>query len=458
MDNAELAGESPNGPFSASERNTGNHLTPTLIRRYVDGELSAAQMHAVERHCLYCQLCSDTLEGFASRSANGRLTGDFLGKDLVELNKRLEHRIQGDRRKKLRPLLFQPWSIAATFLVLFTAALVVLTNRVRRAPVEEPQAEVMIPMPSSTDTLIIYQKPAFVMVRHAAGHGSQTPPSLQSADSRPAAEMAMRRDLLGPRSNKPSVPLAAAPQEANAERALSGRMNGLVIKESKVADTLYKSERQARIGNPTSAFQADKNMDGPLPDVTISGRIHEEGDLTALPGVNVMVKGTSQSTITDRDGQFTLTAPVGSTLVFNFVGMETKEVKVTDQPNLDVALRPDVKALSEVVVIGYGTKKNADGSPMPSPEGGFKVLHEYLSQHLRYPEQARQMQVKGTVGLEFTVEPDGSLSNFRVSKSLGYGCDEEAVRALMEGPKWKPGVENNQPVRKKVKTKIKFGK
>lgn len=78
-----------------------------------------------------------------------------------------------------------------------------------------------------------------------------------------------------------------------------------------------------------------------------------------LPGVNVLIKGTTEGTITDINGNFTLNTDSKSTLVFSFVGYLSKEVLVGDQSQIDVILLSDTKALDEVVVVGYGTMKRS---------------------------------------------------------------------------------------------------
>ncbi|MCI5663807.1 MAG: TonB-dependent receptor [Mediterranea sp.] len=75
-------------------------------------------------------------------------------------------------------------------------------------------------------------------------------------------------------------------------------------------------------------------------------------------GANVLVKGTTTGVITDIDGNFTLEAPVGSTLVISFIGYETREVKATVAP-MNIVLGDDAQALEEVVVVGYGVQKKA---------------------------------------------------------------------------------------------------
>jgi len=88
---------------------------------------------------------------------------------------------------------------------------------------------------------------------------------------------------------------------------------------------------------------------------TVSGKVTASEDGTALPGVNVIVKGTSIGTTTDADGayQLSLTQPGGS-LVFSFVGLTTQEIPIGDRTIIDVSLTLDVTQLSEVVVTGVG--------------------------------------------------------------------------------------------------------
>ena len=83
-------------------------------------------------------------------------------------------------------------------------------------------------------------------------------------------------------------------------------------------------------------------------------------------------------------------------------------------------------------------------------------FEEYLRQNLRMPAQAIENKVSGEVVLEFTVNPDGSLSNFKVIKSLGYGCDEEAIRLLRASPKWTPSFEESKPVKQLLRRGIEF--
>lgn len=94
---------------------------------------------------------------------------------------------------------------------------------------------------------------------------------------------------------------------------------------------------------------------------SISGKVSDENDGQGLAGVSILIKGSAQGTTTDIDGTYRLVIPDGpTTLFFSYVGYETQEVDVGNQSLLNVTLRTDAKALSEVVVVGYGAQNRRD--------------------------------------------------------------------------------------------------
>ncbi|HEY0742365.1 MAG TPA: TonB-dependent receptor [Chryseosolibacter sp.] len=90
--------------------------------------------------------------------------------------------------------------------------------------------------------------------------------------------------------------------------------------------------------------------------ITVSGKVIDEAGV-ALPGVNVVEKGTTNGNTTDTEGKFSLTVDENATLIFSFIGFVTQEVAVKGRTNFDVQLAADVTALDEVVVVGYGEQK-----------------------------------------------------------------------------------------------------
>ncbi|MFW5657631.1 MAG: TonB-dependent receptor plug domain-containing protein, partial [Bacteroidota bacterium] len=88
---------------------------------------------------------------------------------------------------------------------------------------------------------------------------------------------------------------------------------------------------------------------------SISGTVTDADDGTSLPGVSVVVKGTTSGTITNADGTYQIDAPGDATLVFSFVGYNTTEVPVDGRTTIDIALQSALVGLEEVIVIAYGT-------------------------------------------------------------------------------------------------------
>src|SRR5690606_28287687 len=80
-------------------------------------------------------------------------------------------------------------------------------------------------------------------------------------------------------------------------------------------------------------------------------------NVETLIGVSILVKGTTTGTSTDLNGNFTINAPAGSTLVFTYIGFATQEVSITNQSQLNVVLETSGEELDQVVIVGYGTQK-----------------------------------------------------------------------------------------------------
>jgi len=92
---------------------------------------------------------------------------------------------------------------------------------------------------------------------------------------------------------------------------------------------------------------------------TVSGRVTSQEDGSGLPGVNVVLKGTTNGTVTDADGNFRFEVPVtGGSLVFSFIGLQTQEIPVGDRSVIDVQLSLDITQLNEVVVTALGIEKD----------------------------------------------------------------------------------------------------
>ncbi|MBO9676098.1 MAG: TonB family protein [Sphingobacteriaceae bacterium] len=92
----------------------------------------------------------------------------------------------------------------------------------------------------------------------------------------------------------------------------------------------------------------------------------------------------------------------------------------------------------------------------PEFPGGIAKFYKYIGGNIKYPKLAQENNVQGKVFLSFVVEKDGSLSDIQITRGLGSGTDEEAIRVLKESPKWNPGIQNGLAVRVKYNINVNF--
>lgn len=134
----------------------------------------------------------------------------------------------------------------------------------------------------------------------------------------------------------------------------------------------------------------------------ITGKVSDADNLT-LPGVNVLVGGTSQGTVTDADGKFSIEAPASGSLVFSFIGYVTQTVAINSRAVIDVQLVPESRTLNEVVVVGYGTQKKTDVT------GALSVIStkEFAQQPVSRLDQVLQGRATGVQVTQSNGAPGG---------------------------------------------------
>lgn len=93
---------------------------------------------------------------------------------------------------------------------------------------------------------------------------------------------------------------------------------------------------------------------------------------------------------------------------------------------------------------------------MPQYPGGEKARTKYMIGAVKYPTEAKEKGIEGVVYISFIVEKNGTITNVKVVKGIGGGCDEEALRVTKEMPKWLPGKNKGKPVRVQMTIPMKF--
>lgn len=92
----------------------------------------------------------------------------------------------------------------------------------------------------------------------------------------------------------------------------------------------------------------------------------------------------------------------------------------------------------------------------PSFKGGIAAFYKYIGKEIKYPSQARSMRIEGKVFLEFVINKEGAITNIKVLRGIGGGCDKEAIRVLQNAPKWNAGKQRGKAVNVKMVLPITF--
>ena len=194
-------------------------------------------------------------------------------------------------------------------------------------------------------------------------------------------------------------------------------------------------------------------------------------------GASVIIRGTTNGTLTDMDGKFVMTGvKKGDVIQVSFVGYQTQSVVVKDASPLTILMRDDVQPLDEMVVVGQTpkeevkyTKVEVEETEEPQEEVIFQVVEEmpqfpgglgeamkFLAKNIKYPVEAQQAKIEGRVIVRFVVGRDGSVSNVEVMRGVSSELDAEAVRVVSLMPKWIPGKQRGKAVAVKYTMPIMF--
>ncbi len=156
-------------------------------------------------------------------------------------------------------------------------------------------------------------------------------------------------------------------------------------------------------------------------EIRVTGKVTSSEDNSALPGVNVVIKGSTMGTVTDTNGAYTISVKPTDVLVYSFIGYATQETPVNSRSTIDVSLSTDIRQLSEVVVVGYGTQQKAEvtGSissvkgkelqnlSVPSFDAALqgRVVGAQVTQSSGIPGSAVRLRIRGQASISGNSEP-----------------------------------------------------
>jgi TonB-linked SusC/RagA family outer membrane protein len=224
------------------------------------------------------------------------------------------------------------------------------------------------------------------------------------------------------------------------KRAYVIRKKDLKAKKGQVLINSAEVSQEASLVNLVS----HENVQHSRRDIVVKGKITDEKSET-LPGVSILIKGSSKGTVSDQDGNFAIeVAQQDAVLVFSFIGYETKEVAVSNQTMLNIKLTASVSSLSEVLVVGYGTQRKGDitgsiGSLSAKNIKDIQVTNfenaiqgqiagVQVQEPSGEPGAATTIRVRGLGSVSAGNEPLYVIDGFPVSKNMDPGIQGDITR------------------------------
>ncbi len=408
------------------------HYSAADIQRYLNGQMTAAEKHAMEKAALEDDFLAEALEGYWETS------GKSVTSDMAELEKRLQQRSEA----AIVPLYQNRrlwWAVAAAvMLIAGTTTTWYLFNQQPTQDIAQKTKEITIPSEKSDEA----SKSADEKIAPEASL-SNVPTVKEQEDTKQVLvkpnKNAQVMDSFTAVTDKPSAGIAAAPQPAAESRELS-------TPAGKEADENFESSKKdmASVTSKAEAKRGGRENELYINTHVFKGRI-ANSENQPLPFVNIMAAGIN--TYTDVKGNFTILS--GDTVLnatVKSVGYEPKNlVLASNKPSNNITLVKGKNALSEVVATGYGARntkslrkqdKNEEEDVLAEPVDGWGNYDIYLSNNKRLPSENNKI-TGGFAEVSFTVNKAGFLYDFKIEKSTCTACNKEAIRLIKEGPKWK---------------------
>ena len=271
------------------------------------------------------------------------------------------------------------------------------------------------------------------------------------------------------------LPLAAVTVAAFARPEVSNKLDEISSVKVNDLTSIVKAEEVKSMEN-----SSDEKF-------KVSGTVLAADTKIPVIGASVIIRGTTNGTLTDLDGKFTLTGLKKDDVIqVSFVGFQTRSVIVKDESPLTIMLDDAVQNLDEMVVVGYVS--NGVGAPssdsdkkvvavvdipkvketpqekvifqvveeMPEFPGGMAEALKFLAKNIKYPVAAQEAKIEGRVIVQFVIERDGSVSDAKVMRGVNSELDAEAIRVVSMMPKWIPGKQRGKAVAVKYTMPIMF--
>ena len=400
---------------------------------YIRGLRKGKEAHRLEKESMQDPFLADAMDGYNQVEGNHEQRIEKL---------RMQVSAHSAKKKNTYAI---TWSIAACLIIGFGISsyfLFLKKSMTDEVFIAEESVSIKLAEPAAPPTPAI---PATPTVPATPQKEIALATTKVKTDSTPISEITARqadkKDMIAEiqtTSQPQGAPVAAVPmmEEVSEETAALQEVVATIDTFESESDKKMKLAKVATI-------LPQNNM--------IKGRV-TDGKGEPLIGASVTYKGTNIGTITNMNGEFSLVKKDDKKrLTAEYIGYDPVEIQVDTSRTMLIAMNENKQALNEVVVVGYGAKKNKKSTTLGSdakvkeqtekeitlqPVIGKRSYQKYLKENLVRPADEKCAQVKGKVVLTFLVNKEGRPFYIKVKESLCESADKEAIRLIQEGPDW----------------------
>ena len=400
---------------------------------YIRGLRKGKEAHRLEKESMQDPFLADAMDGYNQVEGNHEQRIEKL---------RMQVSAHSAKKKNTYAI---TWSIAACLIIGFGISsyfLFLKKSMTDEVFIAEESVSIKLAEPAAPPTPAI---PATPTVPATPQKEIALATTKVKTDSTPISEITARqadkKDMIAEiqtTSQPQGAPVAAVPmmEEVSEETAALQEVVATIDTFESESDKKMKMAKVATI-------LPQNNM--------IKGRV-TDGKGEPLIGASVTYKGTNIGTITNTNGEFSLVKKDDKKrLTAEYIGYDPVEIRVDTSRTMLIAMNENKQTLNEVVVVGYGAKKNKKSTTLgsdakvkeqtekeitPQPVIGKRSYQKYLKEHLVRPTDEKCAQVKGKVVLTFLINKEGRPFYIKVKESLCESADKEAIRLIQEGPDW----------------------
>ena len=400
---------------------------------YIRGLRKGKEAHRLEKESMQDPFLADAMDGYNQVEGNHEQRIEKL---------RMQVSAHSAKKKSTYAI---TWSIAACLIIGFGISsyfLFLKKSMTDEVFIAEESVSIKLAEPAAPPTPAI---PATPTVPATPQKEIALATTKVKTDSTPISEITARqadkKDMIAEiqtTSQPQGAPVAAVPmmEEVSEETAALQEVVATIDTFESESDKKMKLAKVATI-------LPQNNM--------IKGRV-TDGKGEPLIGASVTYKGTNIGTITNMNGEFSLVKKDDKKrLTAEYIGYDPVEIQVDTSRTMLIAMNENKQTLNEVVVVGYGAKKNKKSTTLGSdakvkeqtekeitlqPVIGKRSYQKYLKEHLVRPTDEKCAQVKGKVVLTFLINKEGRPFYIKVKESLCESADKEAIRLIQEGPDW----------------------